>query len=187
MGDIQRIVIDWTGLTGLPGVSVFYGEPASTANADLKTFFTAIQSLLPAGLSWTVPAGGDMIEDSNGALSGTWSNPAGGGTVAASGAAAHAAGVGAYVNWRTAAVVGGRRLMGRTFIAPLMNSAYDNSGTIVTGNLATLQTAASALVTAAQTVVWHRPTTSGGTDGSSANPTVAQVPDQVTSLRTRRR
>jgi hypothetical protein len=104
--------------------------------------------------------------------------------VAASGAAQHASGVGAYVNWRTATVVGGRRVMGRTFLAPLMNSAYDSSGTIVTGNLTTLQNAADALAATTDIGVWHRP---GGTAGVLAAIGTAQVPDQVTSLRTRRR
>jgi len=187
MADLERIVVEWTGLSGLPGVSVFYGELAGSANADLKTFFTAIQSVFPAGLSWTIPGSGDIIEDSDGGLNGVWINTGGGGTVAASGAAAHAAGVGAYVNWRTGATIGRRRLMGRTFLAPLMNSAYDNSGTIVTGNLSTLQTAATALVTAANTRIWHRPSSLVAADGSSSVPLSATVPDQVTSLRTRRR
>jgi len=187
MADLERIVIPWTGLSGLPGVSVFYGELAGSANADLKAFFTAIQGQFPFGLSWTIPGGGDLIEDSTGALSGTWVNTGGGGTVAASGASAHAAGTGAYVNWRTGAVVGGRRLMGRTFLAPLPNTSYDAAGSIVTGNLSALQTACTNLVTLGNTRVWHRPTTPGGSDGSSAVPTSAEVPDQVTSLRTRRR
>jgi hypothetical protein len=184
MADMERIVVTWTGLSGLPGVSVFYGDLAGSANADIKTFFTAIAGLCPLGLTWTIPGNGDLIEDTTGALSGTWVNGAGGGSVAASGAAQHASGVGAYINWRTGAVVSGRRLMGRTFIAPLMNSAYDSSGNIVTGNLTTLQTAASALVTAGSTLIWHRP---GAGAGSSHQPVSATVPDQVTSLRTRRR
>jgi len=184
MADIERIVVAWTGVAGLPGVSVFYGDLAGSANADIKTFFTAIGGLFPVGLTWSIPGNGDLINDATGVLSGTWVNGAGGGTVAASGAAQHASGVGAYVNWRTGAVVGTRRLMGRTFLAPLMNSVYDSSGNIVTANLTTLQTAASALVTAGSTVIWHRP---NGAAGSSHQPVAATVPDQVTSLKTRRR
>lgn len=184
MADMERIVVAWSGVAGLPGVSVFYGDLAGSANADVKTFFTAIAGVFPLGLSWTIPGSGDLIEDTTGALSGTWVNGAGGGVVAASGAAQHASGVGAYVNWRTGAVVNGRRLMGRTFLAPLMNSAYDAAGSIVTGNLTTLQNAAAALVTAGNTLIWHRP---GAGAGSSSQPVSATVPDQVTSLRTRRR
>lgn len=186
MTDIDRVEVTWTGLSGLPGVSVFYTVAGSNAPASLVTFFTAIQSVFPAGLSWTVPSSGDTIESTDGVLQGGWTG-SGGATVAASGAAAHAAGTGAYVNWATASVVGGRRLAGRTFLAPLMNSAYDNAGTIVTGNLTTLQNAATALAGANKLVVWHRPTTPGGTDGTEDLVISGNVPDQVTSLRSRRR
>jgi hypothetical protein len=113
-----------------------------------------------------------------------WVNTAGGGIVTGSGAANYAAGCGAYVNWLTSGIANGRRVKGRTFMAPLINSAYDG-GTILNANLTTLQTAATALVTAGNTVVWHRPVNGAG--GSSYQPASALVPDQVTSLRTRRR
>jgi hypothetical protein len=184
MTDMERIVVAWNGVSGLPGVSVFYGDVGGSANATLKTFFTACQSLFPTGLSWTVPGAGDLIDDATGALTGSWVNAGGGGTVAASGAAAHAAGTGAYVNWLTSGIANGRRVRGRTFMCPLINSAYDGQGTILNTNLTTLQTAATAVCTAGNTLVWHRP---GVGAGSSFQPFGAVVPDQVTSLRTRRR
>lgn len=184
MANIQRILVVWAGTTGLPGVSVHYGTTGGTANADLKTFFTSVAGVFPLGLQWTIPGNGDEVDENSGTLSGTWTNSGGGGVVAASGAAQHAAGVGAYVNWNTGSIINGRRLKGRTFLAPLMNSAYDSSGTIVTGNLTTLQNAANTLVTAGQIRVWHRP---GAGVGVSIVPSSATVPDQVTSLRSRRR
>jgi hypothetical protein len=183
MADMERIVVQWTGAAGLPGLSVFFGDVGGSANATLKTFFTAIQSLFPAGLTWTVPGNGDLIDDATGNLSGVWVNTGGGGTVSASGGGNYAAGCGAYVNWETSAIIGTRRLKGRTFLAPIINSAYDN-GDIVGANLTTLQTAATAVVTAGNTLIWHRP---NGGSGSSAQPAAATVPNQVTSLRTRRR
>jgi len=68
-----------------------------------------------------------------------------------------------------------------------MNSAYDNQGTIVTGNRTTLQNAATTLAATSDIAVWHRPTSVGGSDGIGAVITAGDVPDQVTSLRTRRR
>jgi len=95
MADMERILVAWTGVAGLPGVSVFYGTVGASANADIKTFFTAIAGLCPLGLSWTIPGSGDLVDDATGSLTGSWVNAGGGGTVAASGASQHAAGCGA--------------------------------------------------------------------------------------------
>lgn len=183
MVDIQRIVVQWSGLNGLPGESVFYGLAGSTANADIKAYFTAIQSVFPAGLSWVIPGSGDLLDVASGHLTGSWTNAGGGGTVAASGAAAYATGCGTWVTWQTSLIPAKRRLKGKTILAPLMNSAYTN-GAIVSGNVTTLQNAANTLVTGAKTMIWHRPV--GFAGGVATNPTAAQQSSVVTSLKTRR-
>ena len=184
MADLERIPVVWSGTSGLPGVSVFYGELAGSANADLKAFFTAIASVFPAPLTWSVPGNGDLIDETTGLLSGTWINSGGGGVVAASSTGVHAAGVGAYVNWNTGALVGTRRLRGRTFLCPLQIERYDASGTILAATLTTLQNAANTVVTAGNLRVWRRPVPG---PGLGVAPVSATVPDQVTSLRSRRR
>ena len=184
MTDIERIPVAWTGANGLPGVSVFYGAVGASANADLKTFFTALVGTFPTGLTWSIPGAGDIIDDVTGHLSGIWVNGAGGGSVIASGPTPHASGVGCYVNWLTAGLPGTRRVMGRTFLCPLSAGAYEANGSILAANLTVIQTAAAALVTAAGIVIWHRP---GSTPGDSFPPSAAVVPDQVTSLASRRR
>lgn len=184
MANIQRIVCAWTGTSGLPGVSVFYGVELGTANADIKAFFTSIKDVLANPTSVAIPGSGDLIDSVTGALTGAWSNPAGAGTATSAGGNVYAAGVGGYVVWNTPNIVGGRRLKGRTFLCPLNTGAYDTSGTLLATPLGTIQTAATALVTAAQILVWHRP---GSTAGVAHAPTSATVPDQVTSLRSRRR
>ena len=184
MATLERILITWTGLTGLPGVSVCYGVLGGSAAADLGTMFTSLAGQFPSGLTVTIPNNGDTIDDATGALTGTWS--AGSVvTMVASGTSTHAAGVGCYINWKTSAIVGGRRLMGRTFLAPLTNTLYDSQGTINSASLGPITTAANLVVAGGDLRVWHRPV--GGSGGSSAAPVAAAVPDQVTSLRSRRR
>lgn len=183
--NLRKYVVVWSGLPGLPGISVHYSGETDDMTVQLAAWFTGMQSIFPAGLQWAIPNTGDKISDDTGILTGAWT----GGTAAtvnASGAAPHAAGTGAFVKWVTGAVVGHRRLQGRTFLCPLMNSAYDNAGTIVTANLATLQTASNTFVASNKVVVWHRPTTPHGTDGTSRLVIGASVPDKVTSLKTRR-
>jgi len=130
MAGIDRYEIVWTGLTGLPGVSVMYVQNGLDATANLVTFFNAIKSYFPTPLTWTIPSSGDNIDPVTGGLLGEWTG-AGGGSVAATGSSQYAAGTGNWVEWGTALIVGGRRLKGKTFLAPLYNSQYDSSGTIL--------------------------------------------------------
>jgi hypothetical protein len=169
----------------LPGVSVHYSGDTDDLTTNLATWFTAMQSIFPAGLSWAIPNTGDRINDDTGHLVGAWT----GGTAAtvnASGAQPHAAGTGAFVKWTTGAVVGTRRLQGRTFLCPLMNSAYNNSGGIVAANLTTLQNACNTLAASSKLVVWHRPRTKVSADGTSRLVIAASVNSRVTSLDSRR-
>lgn len=184
MANLQRIVCVWTGTSGLPGVSVFYGAAGGTANADIKAFFTSIKDILANPTSVAIPESGDLIDEVTGTLTGGWTNPSGAGTVTSAGSNIYAAGVGGYVVWNTAAIVGGRRLKGRTFLCPLNVGAYDTSGTLLATPRTTIVNAADTLVLAGQTRVWHRP---GTTAGIGVVPFSASVPDQVTSLRSRRR
>lgn len=187
MASLRKIPVEWVGASGLPGVSVFYSIPsATTALADLVAFFDAIKALFPSSLSWTVPDSGDTIEDTTGELTGSWTGAGGAVVDAAGGTGPYAAGTGAYVQWGTNAIVGGRRLKGRTFLCPLVTSVYENNGTIASTPLSTMLAAAQTLAGQASISIWHRPGSvlAGGESASVVNATVR---DQVTSLRSRRR
>jgi hypothetical protein len=175
----------WQTGAGGAGVSVFYSNGTDDATAALGTFFNAIKALFPAAVSWQIPSSGDKIEATTGALTGSWSGGTGA-TIASTGSGTYAAGGGAYVRWYTNTIRDGRKFYGRTFLAPILASVYDNDGTLTGGNVTTMQNAANALVTAAKTVIWGRPTTPGGSDGLFAGVTSALVPDKVTSLKSRR-
>jgi len=185
MASLWRVPVVWDGLTGLPGVSVFHGAAGGSAVADIKTFFNDIKALFPAGLTWQIPTEGDVIDDATGTLTGGWSDVAGG-TVSSTGSGIWASGTGMYVTWGTGTIVNGRRLKGRTFLCPLFGSAFQTDGTIVNAYVSTVQTAANLLVAGLDLKIWHRPSTPGGSDGSSATVTSAQAQDKVTSLRSRR-
>lgn len=185
MPSLRRVEVTWTGLTGLPGLSVFYTDAASDVTTNLGTFFNAIKGAFPTGLSWSIPSTGDEVDVATGLLTGSWTGGTAA-TVAAGPNTPYAAGVGAFIRWGTPLIIGGRRLKGRTFLAPLLSSLYDASGTIDNANLGTLQSAASTLAAAGKLVTWHRPSTLAPSGGASATITSAQVPDQVTWLKTRR-
>ena len=183
---MERVVVEWTGATALPGISVFYGAPGTpTLASDVYTFFDSVKSIIPSSISITVPASGDLIEDSDGSIAGSWSST-GVGTVVCTGGGSYAAGVGARVSWRTNGVRNRRRVRGSTFICPLITNVYEANGTITSAALTTLGNAATALAAGGNLLVWSRPTPPGGSDGDSNAVLNAVVPDRVTSLRSRR-
>lgn len=185
MTTLARYEVLWNGLTALPGLSVFYSDAAADATAEIKAFFEAIKAWFPTPLTWQVPSGGDTIDDATGDLVGGWVG-LGGGSVAATGTPPYAAGCGGYVNWGTNVVVNGRRLKGRTFLVPTTVSAYDTSGTMHSSFLAAVSTAAGTLRDADKLSIWHRPPEGSPSGGTSHPILTVNVPDQVTSLRSRR-
>jgi len=106
------------------------------------SFFNAIKGNFPTPLTWNIPNDGDEIDDATGTLVGGWSGTAGG-PVAATGTAAHAAGVGGYIQWNTNAVVNGRRVKGRTFLCPLKYDDYDAAGTLTSATITDFVNAAA--------------------------------------------
>ena len=186
MADLQRVVITWTGGTGLPGVNVVYGDTSvPSVVTDMLDFFDAIKGLIPSSVTVNVPSNGDLIDDATGTLSGSWSGSEGGSVTGTSGVS-YGAGVGVAIQWNTNGIRNGRRVRGRTFVAPLTSDIFQNDGTIGSTPRTTLQTAASAVATAGHLTIWSRPTTSGGSDGTSNLVLSATVPDRVTALRSRR-
>lgn len=186
MATLDRLRVTWSGLGGLPGLSTFYLTDVATPDLSAVTaFFNSIKAFFPSGLSWDVPNGGDKIDSATGELTGSWSG-INGGVVAASGSGAYAAGTGAYIIWRTAGIVGGRRLQGRTFLCPLTAGQYEADGTLNNTNRATIQTAGNTFLATLQFNVWHRPSPSAPSGGAISAVTSASVLDRVTSLRSRR-
>ena len=186
MTDIARVRVEWTGLVGLPGISTFYlGTTVTPDVSDLLAFFNAIKAYFPPGRQWNVPSSGDVIDDTNGELQGVWTGT-GAGTVAATGTfAAYPAGTGARIRWLTGGIVNGRRVNGATFLAPLVAGAYQDNGTLNDTFISTVAAAGTALLAGEPIRVWHR-NSSGLSNGSSHIVEGVNIPDRVTSLRTRR-
>jgi hypothetical protein len=162
-----------------------YSPFGTSAAADFLAFFNTFKSGMPGSLTWTIDGAGDVINDATGDLTGAWTD-AGAGSVTSTGSGAYAAGTGLFVNWATGTIVNGRRLNGRTFVCPILGSGYDSTGTLGAATLAVFQTAATNLAATGSLVIWHRPTTPGGSDGSSSVVISGIARDQATSLKSRR-
>ena len=187
---LHRVVINWTGaqIRGAAVTVLHFDGSSSTAPpsaAAIGGAFGPFMGQFPTGVSVTFPGVGDTIEDTTGALVGTWStgHPV---TTVGGGVAKAAAGAGAVVTWNTGGIVAGRRLRGRTFLVPLCTDAYDLDGSLSSGTFTALNNFGTALMAVGPLAVWHRPTTPGGSDGTSYGVTSFRARDKVAFLSSRR-
>lgn len=183
----MRIRAQWTG-TGLigPSVSTFYWDSSVTGGpAAIRAFFNSCATQIPNTVTITVDSTGDILTDTTGALVGTWTESAGA-AVTGSDNNSFVLGLGIRVVWNTAGIHNGRRVRGSTFLVPVGRDIWDAQGTPDSGHLATVSSAAAALVSAGSGdfKIWSRPT--GGSGGQSHGVTGSSVPDAVSWLRSRR-
>lgn len=208
MGNLLKVKIRWSGFTGSPGWSnlyfgdeseVFYTDANADAIADrVDTWLVGIKGLLPPAVNVTVQSDVEEIDPATGDLQRVFS--AGPRNAIAGGAAAngYSAASGVVVTWRTAGVVAGRRVRGRTFLVPTATVAYDIDGSLQNSTITTLNTFSSALfppVGGLGLAVWARPTEQHtnakgevvpARDGSWFPVQSHSVADKVAVLRSRR-
>lgn len=185
--------VNWEGPVGGPGVTVFHGRPSNSgfdqeASEDLAArahaFFDDIKALIPAGYTLSFPGEAIELNTTTGVLEDvyTFTPPA---DVTCAGSGDWAAPAGCRVEWRTAAIVNGRRLRGRTYIVPIAAGAFDTEGTIDSGTVTLLTTAAEDFIDDSvfanvDIAVWSR------THGILADVVNVFVPDEASILRSRR-
>lgn len=194
MTELMRIRVGWSGWSGGPGVTTFYasGTDVAPALTAIDTFFANLTTYVPAGIIFTTYGGGDIIEDSSGALTGQWQHQADK-THTCSGNGSYAAAAGGQIQLKTDKIHRGRRLAGRFFMVPLCSANFGGDG-LITSTVATqLTTGAQNMITAANNTlcVWGRPlrvTGTGGTvnDGTNGSISSAVMPRKSVVLRSRR-
>jgi hypothetical protein len=186
--ELARMFVDWTG-TSVVGLArnVLHFD-ASDSDPDVGAVhdaYFAMRSALPASVVLTIHGSGDVIDDATGDLVRAWSTGPDQ-TVLGSSTDTSAAGVGACVTWHTGQIVNARRLRGRTFLVPLSTFAYDAQGTLTTAQQTALNAFGTAMVGTTTLGVWHRPTTPGGSDGTSGGVISYTLRDHVAFLGSRR-
>lgn len=169
MATLNRFRVTWSGLTGLPGISTFYGVPSGPTpdmTPALKTFFEAIKAHIPAPGTISYPTVADQIEDTTGDLVGA-SSSAGAAQTVGTGSTTYAAPTGVAVRWTTAGIARSHRVAGRTFLVPL-SVGSPAAGAPGSTQLTTINAAAAALVTALASTftIWARPLIQRNPDGS---------------------
>jgi hypothetical protein len=177
----------WNGFVGGPGVTTLYWDiAAATPNLTAwNTFLTSIQNRFPSVLTWQSQNTGDILDDVTGAIIGSWAGAAQAAVVGTA-AGAYTAPAGSVINWRSAGIVNGHRVRGRTFLVPMTGGAYDTDGSLAAAVLTAMRAALATFQAAASPnlLVWHRPVGGGG--GNSFPITSADIPDKSCILRSRR-
>lgn len=197
MAQLKRLRVTWAG-TGLigPGLSTFYATTTSSGlPAAVRGLFEAVKSQLHSGITATVPNDGDLINENDGTLAGTWSEPSGGGVTTFTGAGMFIQGVGYRQVWRTDGINAGRRVHGSTFFVPLDGDTYGGDGLLLPGAVAIFDAAAAAYITAAaEPLIWSPPKTHRDAfgnrvidrDGKASNIIGRESPLSISWLRSRR-
>lgn len=185
---LARVNVAWQNWPGAPGVSTFFLDPtpAQATIDSIRTFFNAVAGYIPAGLTISVPSSGDEISESTGVINGQWSVATTPTVISCTGTGAYAGNAGAVIHWLTQGVVANRRVRGRTFLVPLVNTAYESNGSLSSAFITALSNAGNALVAANPGLinVWSRPRP--GQSGIQSSVTSTRVPDLAVSLRSRR-
>lgn len=189
MANLKRVRCTWTGpgVVG-PSVTTFYFTSGATGfPADLQTFFQAIKAGFPDDVIVTVPNTGDLIDETNGHIGSVWTD-SGGSTTTGTSSSVFAQGSGMRVNWVTGGIHNDRRVIGTSFLVPLASVAFDTTGIVSSTHVATVQSAASALVSAVtpDMVIWSKPSSEAAADGESNAVLAAIARSAATQLRSRR-
>lgn len=187
---MYRVRTSLTGVQGSPWLSTMYfdvaGGTAQDAADAVGVFWTAMDNSMVSAVQWATEAEVAQVNASNGNLVMVHA------TTPASGTGASATEVlpiatQALIRWRTGSIVNGREVRGRTFIPGLVE-ANNDSGSPTSTLVTNYSAAAAALIADANStlVVWHRPTTPGGSDGSKHDVVTGSMWTEFAVLRSRR-
>lgn len=162
---VLEYVARWRGGRIGAGASVFhFGDPEGPQSVDaiptaVRALFVAFQGSLPDEVN--IEFDSEVRElDLAGNLTGVSpvTAPA---SVNGTSTLSWSQGMGSMIRWNTGQVVAGRRLVGRTFIAPRTNTAFTTSGDVTPGTITSDGTAIAAFLTALSNagsplVIWSR-------------------------------
>jgi hypothetical protein len=182
--------------TGGPGVHTSYWTPgtgggvtadATDCAARVRAFFEAIKAQLPSTFITNVQSDVAIINEVNGALTGTLNAALPAVTQGTGGQQGPIAAM-YLVRLRSGVVVDGRLLRGRWYVGPGLIANVTASGGVATATRTAIDGAMTTLLGAGATasflVAWHRPRL--GSAGSAAGVIGASTWDQWAVLRSRR-
>jgi hypothetical protein len=203
MANIWQVTWRWTGFTGAPGYTNFYyaataGDATEALAAATKSrlFFSGVASVLPTFVNVALVTDVRLIDDGTGNLVSIFTVTGISSVTGSAGSSAYPGPAGGCVDWITGVVHGKHLMTGRTFLVPLLGSAFDTNGSLASGIITTIATGSEAMRTASGPAfgVWGRPRaakTVGGVvipalSGLWSAAVSSRVPDKAVVLRSRR-
>jgi hypothetical protein len=197
VAEIRRVKVRWEGFPGGPGLGTHYLSETTVAYPALVNFYSVIKSRILINTTLHIESGGDIIDDSNGELTGTWGTPSDN-PIVGTGTGDYAGPVGMMINWSTGVIRDGHRLRGKTFLVPCSPLVFDGNGGVDVVDRTSINTQITNALTsmAGGLVIWHRPkfakVEAPGTGtavvrpGSSAPVTAGSISAKAVVLRSRR-
>lgn len=191
-----RTGFTWTGFSGAPGRTIIHGSAiVATAQVFANDAFTLLNNIFkPSGTATNLPNNVriaqdpflDEIDESTGNQVGRLAVTPGADIVGLN-TSAWSGPSGMSITWSTNTFINGRRLRGRNYFVPLSAACYDVDGTLAGSFISSVQASISTFIAGqSEPVVWHRPTSVGGTDGLSSPIITGQMKDKISVLTSRR-
>lgn len=194
MAVIVKVQAQWQGFQGAPGYTNWYGlsdgDAAAAANAlgpRMRTFFSALAGLIPAGSTVKVQRTYQVLNSVNGAITSETALSADPAVVTGTGGGTYSAASGAVVNWETGLFNdAGHRIRGRSYLVPL-TACYSSDGGLSSTAITQIGAAATAALGGTGGLgVFSRPTPKGASNGTFRTATAGVVHNKACVLRSRR-
>lgn len=163
---------EWSGTSGGPGLTqmavtgaaggIWNPDGTQSAVNAVRTFWQSVSAYLPDELRLQVMPTIDVYDTGTAVLTNSYTAATPPQVVAGSSAGTYAAGAGFKITWGTGQIRNGRRVRGTTFIVPAASNVYSANGTIASGVLTAMNTAAATLLSqlsagGTSLAVWSRP------------------------------
>jgi len=197
MPNLLRVRTVLSYFSGGPGLNTIYWIPgtpggvtadATDAVARVRAMWLAMAPQFSSSMQFQTSNDVALIDEVTGTLTGSLAAAGVAGVAGTGGSNNEVVAAMLLVRLRTAGVRNGRLVKGRWYLGPVGAGVANGLGTVTTGNVTAMNTAANALLTGGATAsvpcVWHRPKDLA--PGAGFPVTSASTWDQFAVLRSRR-
>lgn len=131
MTNLFKMVVEYSGLEGLPGTNTLFGDEGDIAVSEMRsqinTFYSAwASSYMTNQVTITIPNSGDIIDSGDGSLIGVWTDGSPITVVGGSSGVWLPPATQALVQFKTSLVVAGRKLRGHIFLPGCLSLVMTN-------------------------------------------------------------